>query len=105
MTVRNIHHGKSIGACLAALRSSASWSNSASNAAKSDGETRPSRRPRHTWSMPLMRVRPMSHPMETGYRRDEVGNAIPRDIINGSPAGHRSRIGWSARSLMAESGR
>jgi sulfur-oxidizing protein SoxZ len=24
----------------------------------------------------------MSHPMETGYRRDEVGNAIPRDIIH-----------------------
>ena len=23
----------------------------------------------------------ISHPMETGYRRDEVGKAIPRDII------------------------
>jgi len=23
----------------------------------------------------------VSHPMETGYRRDNVGNAIPRDII------------------------
>jgi len=24
----------------------------------------------------------VSHPMETGYRRDSMGNAIPRDIIN-----------------------
>jgi sulfur-oxidizing protein SoxZ len=24
----------------------------------------------------------LSHPMETGYRRDNVGNLIPRDIIN-----------------------
>jgi hypothetical protein len=24
----------------------------------------------------------ISHPMETGYRRDEVGKAIPRDIIH-----------------------
>ena len=24
----------------------------------------------------------VSHPMETGYRRDTMGNAIPRDIIN-----------------------
>ena len=24
----------------------------------------------------------VSHPMETGYRRDMVGRAIPRDIIN-----------------------
>jgi len=24
----------------------------------------------------------ISHPMETGYRRDMVGRAIPRDIIN-----------------------
>jgi sulfur-oxidizing protein SoxZ len=24
----------------------------------------------------------LSHPMETGYRRDIVGNLIPRDIIN-----------------------
>ena len=24
----------------------------------------------------------VSHPMETGYRRDPMGNAIPRDIIN-----------------------
>ena len=24
----------------------------------------------------------LSHPMETGYRRDNVGNPIPRDIIN-----------------------
>jgi sulfur-oxidizing protein SoxZ len=23
----------------------------------------------------------VSHPMETGYRRDEVGNVIPREII------------------------
>jgi sulfur-oxidizing protein SoxZ len=24
----------------------------------------------------------LSHPMETGYRRDNVGNPIPRDIIS-----------------------
>ena len=24
----------------------------------------------------------VSHPMETGYRRDNVGNPIPRDIIS-----------------------
>ena len=24
----------------------------------------------------------VSHPMETGYRRDSMGKAIPRDIIN-----------------------
>ena len=24
----------------------------------------------------------LSHPMETGYRHDEVGRAVPRDIIN-----------------------
>ena len=24
----------------------------------------------------------ISHPMETGYRRDNVGNPIPRDIIS-----------------------
>jgi sulfur-oxidizing protein SoxZ len=24
----------------------------------------------------------LSHPMETGYRRDSVGNPIPRDIIS-----------------------
>jgi sulfur-oxidizing protein SoxZ len=26
----------------------------------------------------------LSHPMETGYRRDNVGNPIPRDIISTS---------------------
>jgi sulfur-oxidizing protein SoxZ len=24
----------------------------------------------------------ISHPMETGYRRDDMGRALPRDIIN-----------------------
>ncbi|MCI4643621.1 MAG: thiosulfate oxidation carrier complex protein SoxZ [Hyphomonadaceae bacterium] len=41
----------------------------------------------------------IQHPMETGYRRDERGDVIPRDIITNFRCGYNGEIVFEAEFL------